>query len=666
MRLLAAMGLTVALSLQPAPVRLSAQNSPPVAAPTAIPVDLVVLDRNGRVPDTLRPADLTVTVDRKPRRVLWLRRVSRGPGAAREAALLQERGHDAVSFAAEPARNVLVVIDQATLARGDERVAIRWAGAFLDRLGLDDRLAIVRIPLSADTPLALAADRPAARQELSAVVGRAARPTDVPIEDPSRNVAAAVDPDIQKEIEVAAPPPVDLEKELNIEGAAFSGLAGLLSALRSIPGRKTVAIFSAGPPASASFRMDDLGAAAVAARAVVHTFGLPASRGVSEPRSVAPLEALATSTGGTFVSLSRNGERSLARVVDELSTCFVAGLEADGSDADGRLHVLRVESARKDLTLRAPAWLVPAPDAADLPPAPPPGPVPVAGPVERPAAERAGTGKSPAGETASPEREAELQLALARLLDYVAGYERQYSGLVAEEDYLQWTRTQRVRLRSDFLLVRLEDPGTWVSFRDVFEVDGHRVRDREDRLKRLFLDPTPEAQARLKAVKDESARYNIGSVVRNINVPLYPLVFLDPENRPGFEFRLAGRREAAGLPVWRIDFKERARPTVIRGFDGADLASSGWFLVDQLTGAVIESGLTLGERQFTVDIVVRYRRDEALGLWVPAEMNEKYLLAAGSSAGFVGVSGASTEGRATYSNFRRFQVKTEEKVAIPK
>jgi hypothetical protein len=29
------------------------------------------------------------------------------------------------------------------------------------------------------------------------------------------------------------------------------------------------------------------------------------------------------------------------------------------------------------------------------------------------------------------------------------------------------------------------------------------VRDRDDRLKRLFLDPTPEAQARLQAVIDE-------------------------------------------------------------------------------------------------------------------------------------------------------------------
>jgi hypothetical protein len=443
-------------------------------------------------------------------------------------------------------------------------------------------------------------------------------------------------------------------------------LAGLLNALRSVPGRKVIALFSAGLPASGAFQVDAIGAAAAAAHAIIYTFGLPVSRSEPAPRDVSPLESLARSTGGTFAMLSRNTERSLARVVEELSACYVVGLEPGDSDADGRRRTLRVETTRKDLTVRAASWLVASPDAGDLAPAP--RPALVAGPVEPVAPEtRGGAGRTPAAAAAAREREAELQLALARLLDYVAGYERQYSGLVAEETYLQSTRSQTVRLRSDFLLVRLEDTGAWVSFRDVFEVDGHRVRDREDRLKRLFLDPTPEAQARLKAVKEESARYNIGPVVRNINVPLYPLAFLEPENRPGFQFKLAGRRESAGLPVWRVDYEERGRPTVIRGYEGVDVPASGWFLIDRLTGAIVESGLTLSEPQFTVEIAVRYRRDEALGLWVPAEMSEKYRLmtAPSGGAGFL-LGTSSAEGRATYANFRRFQVKTEEKVTIPK
>lgn len=663
-RLLAAAGLTLALGVQPSPTGFSARNPQPVAPPAAVAVDLVVADRDGRVPDTLSPADLTVTVDRKPRRVLWIRHVSRGPGAASEAAMRQARGDGTMAFAAEPSRNVLLVVDQATFARGDERPAIQAAGAFLDRLGLDDRIAVVRIPLASDTPLALTADRPAAREALTAVVGQAARAADIPIEDPTRNVAV-VDPEVQKEVEPPLPQPVDLDEELHIEGQVFSGLAGLLNALRSVPGRKVIALFSAGLPASGSFQLEAIGAAAAAAHAVIYAFGLQMPRGESAPRDVAPLESLAKSTGGTFVMLSRNPERSLARIVEELAACYVVGLEPGESDADGRRRALRVETTRKGLTVRTASWLVASPDAGDVAPAP--GPSLVAGPVEPVAPDTRGGPKKSVVLAPSREREAQLQLALARLLDYVGGYERQYSGLVAEETYLQSTRTKSVRLRSDFLLVRLEDTGAWVSFRDVFEVDGHNVRDREDRLKRLFLDPTPEAVARLKAVKEESARYNIGPVVRNINVPLYPLVFLGPGNRPGFEFRLAGRRESAGLPVWRIDYKERARPTVIRGYDGVDVPAAGWFLIDQLTGAIVETGLTLDERRFTVEILVRFRRDEALGLWVPAEMSEKYKMATMSSGGVGDLwASSSMEGRATYANFRRFQVKTEEKVAIPK
>ena len=92
-------------------------------------------------------------------------------------------------------------------------------------------------------------------------------------------------------------------------------------------------------------------------------------------------------------------------------------------------------------------------------------------------------------------------------------YEQRFSMLVAEEDYYQ--RSERPmeagnpsrtrgpvagncwpsgndrarRLRSDYRLVR-SDEGGWLPFRDVFEVDGRRLRDREDRMVRLLLHPS--------------------------------------------------------------------------------------------------------------------------------------------------------------------------------
>src|SRR3954469_12907981 len=48
-------------------------------------------------------------------------------------------------------------------------------------------------------------------------------------------------------------------------------------------------------------------------------------------------------------------------------------------------------------------------------------------------------------------------------------------------------RARHRDLRSDFLLVKSPDTAALVPFRDVIEVDGAPVRDREARLARLFL-----------------------------------------------------------------------------------------------------------------------------------------------------------------------------------
>jgi hypothetical protein len=54
-----------------------------------------------------------------------------------------------------------------------------------------------------------------------------------------------------------------------------------------------------------------------------------------------------------------------------------------------------------------------------------------------------------------------------------------------------------------------------------------------------------------------------------------------------------------------------------------------------------------------------------MGLWVPTEMKERY--SAVIHDGMMRETGESLlEGTARYSNFRRFQVSTEEKVIVPK
>jgi len=298
-----------------------------------------------------------------------------------------------------------------------------------------------------------------------------------------------------------------------------------------------------------------------------------------------------------------------------------------------------------------------------------------AGPAALPADPAAASGEPDATQAAAGRKlaareardEAERLVLLARMFDYADGYERQYSMLVAEEDYRQSASAGGVHLKSDVLLVRPDEAGDWISFRDVFEVDGKPVRDREERLRRLFLDPSPDARARLEVLGEESARYNVGWVERTANVPLLPLSFLRAANRGRFAYELAGRDRVGGIEAVRVRYTEQARPTLIGDRLHQDVPVFGSFLVDAATGAVVETRMNASRGDARAEIVVRYRADPALGLWVPAEMREKY---SQPDIGYSGRSGlirrAVVEGRATYSKFRRFQVTTGEEVKEPR
>jgi VWFA-related protein len=675
--------LTVAAGAAPLPSLPGQIASPPSAqatAPATTSVDVMVVDRDGRPVDGLAPDTFTVTVDGRPRRVLWVRHVSRGPGAMVEASRRQAGRSETLAFAAEPGRTVLMVIDELSIQPGAERAAVQAAAMLVDRLGLDDRVAVLRVPVVRDAQMTLTTERPEVRAALRQVVGQAAHTAARPNDETSADLqsAGAVDPNrasadpsrttvAQQERPPTEAPAVPKAGE---EGPAPTGLIpslqAVIAAMRSSPGRKVVVVFSAGVPPASAAGVDGVAVAAASSQAVVHVLGLAGARDDPDnPLDTAALDRLARSTGGTFSMLGRNPDKTLERVLPELSACYVLGLEQAAADLDGRRHALRVETSRQSATVRASAWLVAHPDAADVVPAPatPRRQAPDAEPG-KPGVVYVG-GEPAAGAAPSPEaaaRDLELQRLLAKASDYVGGYQREYSMLVAEEHYVQRTRTEQQTLRSDLLLVRPPGLDTWVSFRDVFEVNGRPVRDREERLKRLFLDGSPEAQAQLGAIKDESRRLNIG-FARNINVPLYALTFLEAANLVRCQFALSGTKDVAGVSATRVTFREEARPTLVRLDLTQDIAASGWFLIDPASGAVVGTMMQLSYpgNSAVIELTVRYERDSNLGLWVPAEMTEYT-----TSRGATSEKNLVLDARAEYSRFRRFQVTMETEAKIKK
>jgi hypothetical protein len=259
-----------------------------------------------------------------------------------------------------------------------------------------------------------------------------------------------------------------------------------------------------------------------------------------------------------------------------------------------------------------------------------------------------------------------LEELLARASAYVESFQRNFGSVVAEERYEQTIRrapganTTSVQrgasgpvatvLVSDFLLVQVPGEG-WLPFRDVFERDGKQLRDREERLAKLFLGGSRNAIDQAKAIMNEGARYNIGNVERNINTPTLPLPFLTLL-KARFAFKLVKREDDDPGEV--IEFKETGRPTFITTTGNRDLPVTGRFWVDARDGAILRTELHAVDTTVEAHILVRYEMDAGIGLRVPARMEERYRR---------GRDPMEVRGVATYSRFRRFQVNTSEELA---
>ena len=262
-----------------------------------------------------------------------------------------------------------------------------------------------------------------------------------------------------------------------------------------------------------------------------------------------------------------------------------------------------------------------------------------------------------------------LEVVLARAAVYVASYQKRLQGIVAEELYIQnlmtpvrgrarFTREGR-QLRSDVLLVKLADDDWWMQFRDVFEVDRRPVRDRDQRLYKLFVDAKTDARAQAQTIQNESSRYNLGPVTRTINIPIMAMLFFEEVNQPALTFKQgkAGNVKrfgelAAADNIWLIEFREKGPATMVRGANNQGIPSHGHIWIDRTSGRILRTELIAEDTQLHALIDVSYKTTPGLDFLVPGEMREIYLVHRNETR---------IDGRATYDKFRQFSVSTTEK-----
>jgi hypothetical protein len=292
--------------------------------------------------------------------------------------------------------------------------------------------------------------------------------------------------------------------------------------------------------------------------------------------------------------------------------------------------------------------------------------------------------------------EPSLEQVMERVGAYVAGYGEKASVVVSTEKYTQsvmWADSAPMRplqLEAEFAIVRVTGGG-WTGYRDVVSLDGKPVHDRRNRLMELLTDTNGDV-SELTRIANESARFNIGPVSRNFNVPTATLFFFRPQNHARFAFERKGARKIDDVATWEVTFNETQRPTMVMTRAGVDVPIEGSLWVNPLDGTVIRtrlklrnfaddtavapdmaappqappedpraprgaraaprpSTISIGRIESSADIDVTYRKPDGMTLWLPFTMVELY-------EGPIRIKAKSMPGRSTtnakYSDFKTF------------
>jgi hypothetical protein len=277
----------------------------------------------------------------------------------------------------------------------------------------------------------------------------------------------------------------------------------------------------------------------------------------------------------------------------------------------------------------------------------------------------------------APAEVTSLATVLQRAGEAVARYSREAAVIVSDEICQQRayrarkelgplvsgvssTTVGRRRWRAELALVPSPDFASagypWVEFRDVVEVDGKALADRQSRIDALLQSAAGVTLERARAFTQESARFNIGPVSRTINTPSVVLLILAPLNQSRFVFAKGSEEVVDGIRCWKVTYRERRAPTLIRLPENINAPATGWFLIDPSTGEVVRGRLELNtSAESSGGTTATFRHVKGFAVRLPVEMIEKATAVGGVEW---------VEATYEYSNFRRFE--TGARMIIPK
>jgi VWFA-related protein len=368
------------------------QSEPPVfkSGVDVLSVDVQVVDSAGHPVAGLGPEAFTVAVAGKKRRVVSAERVDvHQPAKAPTAATPPSpRAPMAVETPApSDGPTYFLTIDCLSFEPTQTAAIIRAAKNFVSRLGAGERVGVFAYPtgpkVEATTTHAevlAALDQVYGQSHPPPGFTTETRPSPHAIVDATepRRVAAVTQIGGQTdEIYRAA-----LQEEAQ-NTASIGMLSAFMRALRALPGRKVVVLVSSGLISAdkPGYRPDlgdrgsGIGQEAAASNARIYSLfvdqtflGYGAGRNrlekgerINRDAEILNryLDQVSGASGGTMLtSLTDDGTAAFNRILDETSSYYLLGVEAENSDRDGKPHALTVKTTAPGATVRARSWVM--------------------------------------------------------------------------------------------------------------------------------------------------------------------------------------------------------------------------------------------------------------------------------------------------------------------
>ena len=234
---------------------------------------------------------------------------------------------------------------------------------------------------------------------------------------------------------------------------------------------------------------------------------------------------------------------------------------------------------------------------------------------------------------------------------YVTTYQKDFAFLIADERYTQTRLTPEGKpyeertMNGEMFLTYVAADRDWIAVHDIAEVNGRPVADRED-LRQLLLQGT-ELRGITQKVAARNASFNIGHVFRNFNEPTMALRVLDHDPLRNFSFDRRRVVVEGDVTLVTLEFRERGRPTIVRGERQRNLESRGEMTIEASTGRVRRTVFEVADGPLRAKLETVYAFEPRLDLWVPSTFSERYDLSRPSEKETVLC-------EATYTNYRRF------------